>query len=128
MGPFLVGLLGLSCQYKRFSFCLGCSSRPCPKYCFPHCTLFQLLCPQRPARWAGSSTESPISQSVSLGIEERRTSPLSPSSQIERQLCYLYPLTQRTRLRIKQTRKITKMLLSSIVEQQQKQCKNKMFI
>ncbi len=27
-GPCLVGLLGLSCRYKRFLFCLGCSSRP----------------------------------------------------------------------------------------------------
>jgi hypothetical protein len=27
-GPSLVAWLGLSCQYKRFLFCLGCSSRP----------------------------------------------------------------------------------------------------
>jgi hypothetical protein len=60
-GPFLVGSLGLSCQYKRFSFCLGYSSRPCTKYCFPHCTLFQLLCPHRPASWAGNRAGSPIS-------------------------------------------------------------------
>jgi hypothetical protein len=26
-GSFLVGSLGLSCQYKRFLSCLGCSSR-----------------------------------------------------------------------------------------------------
>jgi hypothetical protein len=34
MGPFLVGSLGLSCWYKRFLFCLGCSSRPNIKYFF----------------------------------------------------------------------------------------------
>jgi hypothetical protein len=28
--------LGLSCRYKRFLFCLGCSSRPSTKYFFPH--------------------------------------------------------------------------------------------
>ncbi len=33
-GPFLVGSLGLSCLYKRFLFCLGCSSRPSTKYFF----------------------------------------------------------------------------------------------
>ncbi len=30
-GPFLVGL----CPYKRFLFCLGCSSQPSTKYIFP---------------------------------------------------------------------------------------------
>jgi hypothetical protein len=33
-GPSLVGLLGLSCRYKRVLFCLGCSSRPSTKYFF----------------------------------------------------------------------------------------------
>ncbi len=37
-GPFLVGSLGLSCMYKRFLFCLGCSNRPSAKYFFPHRT------------------------------------------------------------------------------------------
>jgi hypothetical protein len=31
-GPSLVSSLGLSCRYKRFLFCLGCSSRPSTKY------------------------------------------------------------------------------------------------
>jgi hypothetical protein len=35
-GPSLVGSLGLSWQYKRFLFCLGCSSRSSTKYFFPH--------------------------------------------------------------------------------------------
>ncbi len=61
-GPFL----DLSCQYKRFLFCLGCSSRPCTKYFFFSRTLFQFLCPSRPASWAGSRAGSPISQYVSL--------------------------------------------------------------
>ncbi len=46
-------MLGLSCQYKRFLFCLGCSSRPSTKYFFPHRTLFYFLWPHRPASWAG---------------------------------------------------------------------------
>ncbi len=33
-GPSLVGSLGLPCRYKRFLFCLGCSSRPSVKYFF----------------------------------------------------------------------------------------------
>ncbi len=45
----MVGSLGLSCQYKRFLFCLGCSGRPSTKYLFSHRTLFQCLCPHRPA-------------------------------------------------------------------------------
>ncbi len=40
----LVGLLGLSCRYKRFLFCLGCSSRPSTKYFF---SLSQFLCTHR---------------------------------------------------------------------------------
>jgi hypothetical protein len=39
-GPSLVGLLGLSCQYKRFLSFLGCFSWPSTKY-FSHRTLFQ---------------------------------------------------------------------------------------
>jgi len=31
-------------------------------------TLFQFLCPQRPASWAGSRAESPVSHYVSLVI------------------------------------------------------------
>jgi hypothetical protein len=37
----LVGLLGLSCQYKRFLCSLSCSSWPSTKYIFPYRTLFQ---------------------------------------------------------------------------------------
>ncbi len=38
----LVGSLGLSCWHKRdFCPCLGFSSRPSPKYYFPHRTLFR---------------------------------------------------------------------------------------
>jgi hypothetical protein len=33
-GPSLVGLLGLSCRYKRSLFCPCCSSRPSKKYFF----------------------------------------------------------------------------------------------
>jgi hypothetical protein len=32
--PSLVGLLGLSCRYKRFFLCLGCSIRPSTKHFF----------------------------------------------------------------------------------------------
>jgi hypothetical protein len=35
-GPSLVGSLGFSWRYKRFLFCLICSSRPNTKYFFPH--------------------------------------------------------------------------------------------
>ncbi len=34
-GHFLVGSLGLFCTYKRFLFCLGCSSQPSTNYRFP---------------------------------------------------------------------------------------------
>jgi hypothetical protein len=44
---FLVGSLGLSCRYKRFLFCLGCSSQPSTKYFFLHCILLQPLCPRK---------------------------------------------------------------------------------
>jgi hypothetical protein len=40
---------------------LGCSSRPSTKYFFPHRTLFQFLCPNRSASWAGSRAGSPVS-------------------------------------------------------------------
>jgi hypothetical protein len=39
-GPSLVGSLGLSCQYKRFLFCLGCCSRSSTMCFFPHRTLY----------------------------------------------------------------------------------------
>jgi hypothetical protein len=48
-GPFLVGSLGLPYRYKRLLFSLGCSSRPCTKYFFPHRTLFQISLSPSPA-------------------------------------------------------------------------------
>jgi hypothetical protein len=68
--PFLVGSFGLSCQHKRFLFCLalGCSSWPSTKIFFPHRTLFQFLCLHRPASWAGSRAGSPVSWFVSLFV------------------------------------------------------------
>ncbi len=55
----LVGLLGSSCRYKRLLSCLGC-----PVF-FPHRTLFQFICPHRPANWAGSRAGPPVSEYVS---------------------------------------------------------------
>ncbi len=49
-GPSLVGSLGLSCRYKRFSFCLGCSSRPRIKYFFPHCAFFLIPLSPSPSK------------------------------------------------------------------------------
>jgi hypothetical protein len=70
-GPSLVGFVGLSCQcqYKRFLVSLGCSSQPSTKYFFPRCTLFQCLCPHRPASWAGSRAGSPVSYFCVSGID-----------------------------------------------------------
>ncbi len=59
--PWLVRL-GSSCQYTRF---LSCSGQTSTKYSFPRCTLFQILCPHRPATWAGSRAGPPISECVS---------------------------------------------------------------
>ncbi len=63
--PSFGGSLGLSCQYKRISFCLGCPSWPSTKYFLLHRTLFEFFCPHRPASWAGSRAGSPVSQYVS---------------------------------------------------------------
>ncbi len=38
--PCMVGLLGLLCRYKRFLFCLGCSSRPNTNILFLTVNLF----------------------------------------------------------------------------------------
>ncbi len=61
-GPCLVCSLFLSYRFKRFLFCLGCSSRLSTKYFSPQCTCtpFQFLCPHRSANWAGSRYESPV--------------------------------------------------------------------
>jgi hypothetical protein len=66
MSPSLVCLLGLSCRYKSFLSCLGCSSRHSTKYFFPHRSLFQIICPHRPACWASSRAGSPVSYYMSL--------------------------------------------------------------
>ena len=52
-GPFLVGSLGLSCRYKRFLFCLVCSSQPLFKICFPSLSTISISFPHRLASWAG---------------------------------------------------------------------------
>jgi hypothetical protein len=54
-GPSLVGLFGLTCQYKRLLSCLGCSSQPSTKYFFPLRTLlyFTLFVPN--AQQAGQA-------------------------------------------------------------------------
>ncbi len=58
-GPFFVGSLCLSCRYKRFLFCLGCSIvGSVQNIFFPNRTLFQFMCPHRQATWAGSRAGS----------------------------------------------------------------------
>jgi hypothetical protein len=37
-------------------------SAPSKKYFFPHSTLFQFMCPHRPATWASSRAEPPVSE------------------------------------------------------------------
>jgi len=61
-GPSLAGSLGLLCRYKRFVFCLGCSSRPSTKYFFfPNYALFNSFVPIAPASWACRRAGSPVS-------------------------------------------------------------------
>ncbi len=45
-----VCLLGSSCQYKRFLFCLGHCSRSSTNYFFSHRTLFHFTCPYRASK------------------------------------------------------------------------------
>jgi hypothetical protein len=59
-GPFLVGSLGLLCQYKRFLFCLDCSSRPRTKF-FSSPYTDSLFCYRRPTNWAGCRAGPPVS-------------------------------------------------------------------
>ncbi len=47
-GRAMVGLLGMSCRYKKCLFCLGSSSGPSTKYFFPTVKLFKFICPCRP--------------------------------------------------------------------------------
>jgi hypothetical protein len=58
-GSFLGGSIGSSSRYKRFLFCLGCSSRPSTKYVFPKRALFQFNCTHHPASWAWIHAGSP---------------------------------------------------------------------
>ncbi len=47
-GSFFGWFVGLFMPVKEIFVLLSCSSRPCStKYCFPHCTLFEFLCPHR---------------------------------------------------------------------------------
>jgi len=64
-GSFLVGSLGLSCQYKRFLFSTGCSSRPSTKYIF-FLTVHYFNSFVPIACWAGSRAGSLVSECVSL--------------------------------------------------------------
>ncbi len=57
--PFLVGLLGLSCRYKRFLFCLG--ALVCPIQNIFFLSLYTITKPHRPASWAGSRAGSLVS-------------------------------------------------------------------
>ncbi len=67
-GPSQIGSLGLSCRYKRFLFCLGCSSQPSTKYIFLSGHYINFLFPTAQASWAGSRAGSSVSQYVSLII------------------------------------------------------------
>jgi hypothetical protein len=60
-GPSLVGLLGLSCLYKWFLYCLGCPSRPVQNNVFLTVYYFNACDPDRPASRAGSRAGSPDS-------------------------------------------------------------------
>jgi hypothetical protein len=72
MGPSLVGSLGSLCRYKKFLSCHGGSAKPRTKYLLPHHTLFQFMCPHRPARWAGSRAGLPVSECESPVIPVRK--------------------------------------------------------
>jgi hypothetical protein len=58
---WLVGSLGLSCQYNRFLFALAAPVGLVQNIFFSHLTLFKFLCPHRPASLAGRRAGSPIS-------------------------------------------------------------------
>jgi hypothetical protein len=63
-GP--VGSLGLSCQFKRSVSYLDFSSRPVQNTSFLTIHYFTSFVPSRPASWAGSRANSPVSLYVSL--------------------------------------------------------------
>jgi hypothetical protein len=61
----LVGWLGSSFRYKRLYPALASVVSPEQTIYFPHRTLFQFMCPHRPAAWAGSRAVPPVSECVS---------------------------------------------------------------
>jgi hypothetical protein len=71
--PSMVGLLGLSCRYKRFLSCLAALVSPVQNIFIPHRTLFQLFYPHSPTSWAGSRAGSPVSKDVSLAPSAGKT-------------------------------------------------------
>ncbi len=64
--PSFVGSLDSFCRCKKIYVQPWCCSRPSTKYFFPHRIIFQLICPHRPASWAGSRAGSPVSQCASV--------------------------------------------------------------
>ncbi len=67
-GPSLVDSLGLSCQYKRFLFCLGCCTRPRTKYFFLTYTIWMPLSPSPQAGQA--AVLGHLSLSMSLVVQD----------------------------------------------------------
>ncbi len=65
-GPSLVGSLGLPSRYKRFLFCLGCSSRPSTKYFFSSLYTISIPLFLSPSKLGYSLVGSPVSWFVSL--------------------------------------------------------------
>jgi hypothetical protein len=66
-GSFLVGSLGSSCRYKKFMFCLGCSSRP-SIISSPYTTYFNLFVPIAQQDWQAAALGR-LSLSVCLWVE-----------------------------------------------------------
>jgi hypothetical protein len=61
-------LVRWACRAGTRDFCsaLAAIAGPDPNIFFPRRTLFQFLCPNRPASWAGSRVGSPVSYCLSL--------------------------------------------------------------
>ncbi len=59
MNGALPWLVGWACRAgtRDFFLFLGCSGQPSTIYFSPHRTLFQLMCPHRPASRAGSQKD-----------------------------------------------------------------------
>ncbi len=58
---FLGWFVGLFVLVQKILVLPWLPSRPNKKYLFPHRTLFQFICPHRPARWAGRRAGSTVS-------------------------------------------------------------------